>query len=906
MHPKRKTAQIDRLAGAIAYIATDFERFGSAFLDALLEIPMDHKGTNLLGFPIAGVVDTVSDDGRIAAEYSAEKDYFDGEMTKAERDLLKAVNSKPSATEIFLLSGQRKRPQKAQDFETRMGARHEMLGRTLHLWGSEEIASKLVEELLFSDAAIRKLSPYLPELQRVFEEEAASSLAPRPDRTHIDRQAIDAGIAARLEAQGGVAISGIGGIGKSAAAAAYADRHQDDFDLVIWLEGREVQGVQSLHALPLYRGGEQRNIAALLRTRACLLIIDDADPTLTIAALKALCGARSRVILTQRLAAADSYPLPMLDRADAQGLLAEDVQPCPAEVFEVIWETVNGHPLTLGLMNAAVRQGASWADIETDCRAVGDLPDDRGQPLADRLLSRLRPALERELSVFAWAEQPACAREFLDEIILPLGMRKLRANGLMSVDRTEISRLHDIVFAALAPQQWCSPERREELDQALASYLLLTAGESGLRFWITARVLRPKLELLVSEGNANPVFRYALLAIWDTGELRPELVSDPVVEAEALRGRNPAPLAVLTVIEAIEQLFLFEKRESDTVAADRLRERLIAFDTLAALPGLSDLEVAQIRHHKGKALKRLGETEAAAILFEEVLAGPAPISETRLQLIDVYRTDRTKVARAVALADQILTRSADSEEVSYSVFLGAVERLPWGGGAWRSDLIRKHASAIENTIVEAAELGVQQAYRTFGAVGRYLSTEEPALFSSIFGRLTKPSLESLESDDDKFSWGEIYFEASRLAGADKAALQSLALSFYQAEANPQRFHLQRKAELLIDMGKAAEAEGMLRARDDLERSEWIQRLMARARLTQGDAADALHWIDRALEGLRAEHFRSEFLELRYDIRSALNDANALDDLKLARDASQKKNETARLAERLRQFGVAEV
>lgn len=200
--------------------------------------------------------------------------------------------------------------------------------------------------------------------------------------------------------------------------------------------------------------------------------------------------------------------------------------------------------------------------------------------------------------------------------------------------------------------QWCTPARREGLDQALANYLILTAGETGLRFWTTARVLRPKLERLVSEGNPNPVFRYALLAIWDAGELRPELVPDPVAEAEALRRRNPAPLAVLAVIEAIEQLFLFEKREGDDVAADRLRGRLVAFDTLAELPCLSDLEVAQIQHHKGKALKRLGETEAAALLFEEVLAGPVPISETRLQLIDVLRAPLALLALAAAPADQ--------------------------------------------------------------------------------------------------------------------------------------------------------------------------------------------------------------------------------------------------------------
>jgi hypothetical protein len=78
--------------------------------------------------------------------------------------------------------------------------------------------------------------------------------------------------------------------------------------------------------------------------------------------------------------------------------------------------------------------------------------------------------------------------------------------------------------------------------------------------------------------------------------------------------------------------------------------------------------------------------------------------------------------------------------------------------------------------------------------------------------------------------------------------------------------------------EAAEGEAQPREREDLEKSEWIQRLMARARLAQGDAFDALVWIDKVLARLKAEHFRSEFLELRYDIRSVLGDDEASEDI----------------------------
>ncbi len=904
MNPKRKTAQIDRLAKAIGYIATDFERFGTLFLDALLEIPLNHQGTNLLGYPVAGVVDSVSDDGKVVAEYSDVSKYFSGKMEKAADDLEKALMRKPGATDVFLLSGQPKRPRISQAFEARVQAWPTMQGKVLHLWGAEEIASHIVEELIFSDTVVRRLAPYLPELQRIRDEEATSRLAPAPDRRRLLRPQVNAELSGRLRANPTVTISGLGGLGKSAAAAAFAADHEDDYDLVIWLDSGEIRRPEDLHALALVRGGESRNVAALLRTRACLLIVDDASADVSAEAIAALCGPRSHVILTRRAVTLDSYELPWLSRAEAEAMLGQAPEQCPRGVLDVIWSRVGGHPLTLGLMGAAVTQGAAWSDIAADCEAVERL-DDNGQLLADRLLGRLRTGLQSELSVFAWAGQPTCGQDFLEAVVQPLGVRKLRGNGLTAADRSGVVRLHDVVFAALRNGEWITRERRAELDAALESYLVTAAGEAGLRLWTIGRVLRPKLEALVASGVRSPAFRYTLLSVWDPGELWPDLVGDPQADAEALIGARPPALAVMAVIEAIEQLFLYEKLQSDDAAEAGLRARLPTFDVLASLPELTDRRVAEIQHHKGKALKRLGETAAAAELFETVLAGPIPMHETRLQLIDIHRTDPTKVVRVVELVDDILGRVVGEEEVTYSVFLGVVERLPWGSGFWRADVIRRHAPAIEYTVVAAANVGVQQAFRAFAAIGRYLSGEEPELFARILAQLPEPSVDALDTDSDRFAWAEIYAEAAKLPGADWDRLRAQAMTLYDAEVRPQRFHLQRRAELLIDMDRAPEAEAHLRPRDDLETSEWIQRLMARARLAQQDAAGALGWIDKALERLKATHFLSEFLELRYDVRRALGDANAGEDLLRAWEASQKDAERTRLDARLRDAGIAQ-
>jgi hypothetical protein len=81
---------------------------------------------------------------------------------------------------------------------------------------------------------------------------------------------------------------------------------------------------------------------------------------------------------------------------------------------------------------------------------------------------------------------------------------------------------------------------------------------------------------------------------------------------------------------------------------------------------------------------------------------------------------------------------------------------------------------------------------------------------------------------------------------------------------PRDFDIQRHAELLLDMGRAEKAEILLKAHRQFDSSCWIHRLMARARLAQGDAPMALTWIDRALSDDKGVSRHDEFRELRYD------------------------------------------
>jgi hypothetical protein len=897
MHSKRRAALIETLAQGVEQVGPEFERFAGIVMSTRADVRLTHAGVNLRGYPVAGVVDSESDDGREAVEYSDRRGYFNGSMTKAEGDLLKILEDRPAAKQIYLVAGERARPQKVADFKARVRAWPQMAGKALSFFGSEEIATEIVDHLLLDEQAVGRLTPYLSDLQRIFDEEAAAALVPTLPSDTLPRPNVDVEIVARLAAKPVLTISGMGGLGKSVAAMAYADAHRGAYQIRIWLDGDEVKRAEILRAFPLVRAGDPRNIAGLLEAGGCLLVIDDAHEYLSIEALTKYCGRGSHVILTRRLGQAGAYELPLMTRDEARAILDAAGPACPPAVFETIWASVNGYPLCLSLLRATARSGVPWDDLADDCRAVGKLLDGTGIRLVDRLLGRLKNHVRQELSVFLWAGLPAVDTAFLTHEVARVGVRNLNAYCLTSVDRGGLVRLHDVVFAALKSLDWCDAARSAELDQALQAFIVKVANEPGLRMWALVRALMPKLEAMVAAGLDEGPCLYALLTVWEPDEVRLDLVGNPVTAAARLPHGPRGPLAVISVIEAVEQLFLVDKHEGDRVARKRLEERMPVFAALAALPDLTSRERAQIQHHEGKALKRLNRPAEAAERFEAVLAGPFPMDEARLQLVTIYRSDPKKTAETIALVNGVFARWGAGEDVTYSVILGLIERLPAGEGRWRNDIIASHAEAIKTTIVEASNQGVGQGPRAFAPLGRFISTEMPDLFMDIFRQIPAPVLEGLSADGDRFAWAEIYAEAARIAGVDAVALRADALRFYDAMVKPADFHVQRRAELLIDMAHAAEAEAVLLSLAEQKSTEWVERLLARTRLALGDPAGALVRINAALALLKAEHFRSEFLELRYDIRSKLRDVHARQDLEDAVAASQKKAEGQRLSER---------
>lgn len=880
MREAQRVEHIDRLITGIGLIGPGsmFERFGAKFLDHHLEVGLVHRGLNAQLNPVGGTVDSVDDPGRIAGEYSIEKDYFQARWEKPTNDLLHVVRSHPDVKDIYLLSSQLATAAGIKAAKDRVGAWPGFSDRTIHFYDARRIAEVIVDEMLLEDGAMRALVEHLPVLDRILNEHQATLTLPAVDPRRVTLPSVEAAIDAALSEENPVvAISGVAGTGKSDAAAAYAEIRRDLYKVPMWVEGSELTKLADLSALRLWRGGADLNVAGLLKSRACLLVIDDLPPEIALSDLKALCGPGSRVLVTRRETAAGDVSIPALSPTEARQILDRDLaEPCPEPVLDALMKAVGGHPMSFALVNTAVATNmATWAEVGEDCDSVAEFSDGR-ERLADRVLGRLKPLLARELTVFEWVGASSCDHRFLRAAIRTPGMAKIRGQGLLAADRPTVARLHDVVYASLTVQKWLTNERAAVLDRQLDDHLADVIAEESLALLILATTMRAKLESIAA-ARFSPAVLLALLYLWRPDELERGLVGDPEAHLADLEERGVPATYVETrfIVESIECLYRADKVASIGDARARLAERLPLFTRLLSLKVVNPLSHAETRHHWGKALKILGQIDEASEQFEAVMSGPHPLDATRLQLIRLYAG---KSDRAVELADEILTAAETPLTVISSVVLGVVENLSWARGDALDKLFAKHGDLIEREIIQAANAGLEQAYTALATVGRYWSWHEPGRLRKIFDAV--PVMPP-EAADDRTSGalGEILLKLGKYPA--NYELQNAAVAYFQSIKDPKDFQLQKYGEVLIDLGRFPEAEAAIRSAGKLSEDAFLNYRLSQAMLGQGRADEAMAAIELALARLQGDKFRASFLEQRFLARKAQGDPLAVEDLDAA-------------------------
>lgn len=881
MNPQTRSLLIQRVIDSLAIVGPGsiFERFGVVFVERHGDVRLVQRGSSVGGSPVGGALDAVSEDGRVVVEASIVKGYFSGAMAKPWGDLDHALQLAPLAEDIYLLGSQRAETGVIEAMVNTASEQGRMTGRRLHLMDSRSIAEVIIDTLMLRDEAIDDLAEHLPVLADIRDDHPASLRAPPVSPLYVPNGAVDAELDRRLETEACVEIGGIGGIGKSQSAAACLLRSEDRFEYRFWVSGREIDSVERLSSVPVRRGGAERNVSALLRRNGTFLVIDDADPSLAVDRLASLCGPDSRILITRQNPSSGAFSMPTMEERQARELLGKGLDVEPSEqVFQTIWGAVGGHPLSLVMLNAAAREGVPWTELAEDFQNIAMMPAD-GARLADRILGRLRPALEEELCMFQWAGQTHCDRAFFRHVVGPLRLRAFERHGLTAPEGAASIRIHDIVFTALKSLNWLTAENARRIDGHLEAFIVQQIREDGHGLHLIAAQLRDKITSNVANGDRRPAFLYALAMIWMGSAIPVHLLPDPLKEARRLKSLRAADndVAILVVLESIEATARGLRQSAGNDAATTwLRTVLRSYDDLAAMSGLNPRQAAEIKHHRAKTLRILGQHSEAERLFEEVVAS-YPLNDAKLQLLrSVGRRPQGHEA-ARRYASEIIAAKLDGGSVSPSLLMALGDALNGARETWAGDLIERHEELFLSEALYSAAIGIPQGYHSVASFVRALVWHAPGRVDEVLARLPEPTPLMLDDDQSRGGYGEIMLLAAEVG--DRSVHLNRALDAYQVLKTPDQYQRRKLGETFYKLGLHPEAEAVLETIEDKGGRIWLAHNLSQVKLALGKHEDALELADEAVVGAKGvnEKYRSSFLLQRAKVKMAL-DLDPADDI----------------------------
>ena len=849
-----------------------WERFGHRMAEVIFGEALTHRGQTVSGKPIGYTVDSASGNALRVAEYSSEERYF-VDLEKPTNDYEHVRGLHPYVQEVLLLSNRESGPDTLTDVDN---WEYEMIQRDgiqLSVLGAREIAEKVADDVISDRYLAERIAPYLEPLQRLEAEFATTNLVPPLPNSAVKRERLESDLRQKLAEERVAVLAGMSGMGKTLAAIAFANDERTK-RACIWAADLSIRSIEDLAGIDVANRGIQLPLLGMLKSRPCLLVLDDlrcqGDIDELADALVKHCGADSGVLITSQISASPRFTVEIQFATDseAQGILNYGVEdPCPEALFPVIVQSAGRLPLALALLNGSAREGIDWKALSHDAARVAELPvSEKATRLADVLLERWRKSIDGGLQVFLWTQEPRVHEGFY---------RRLATNGVANLIRRlrfsddsvpDTHRLHDIAWAAVQIANPPVVVNEDRLKRALDSYVreLSTSDAWTLELNHFARLHHSLLRRLVYSRNYEPGHLYA----WLHFPGRPALndLPDPVATAQFAASEPLDTFLVQTAAELAEQFTRIAVSEARRNGAqvDQVK-LLLPFETLLAAPNLSVEARFHVRHHRAKALKRLGRYEEAVAECDRLLREAGPLASTRLLIARTLTEGVIKDTKAGARAREILFQLldealADSNAVSMSVTLAAAELLRrkvvlpnW------ADVFARFGKLLKDRIVAANLRGLEQSTLTLASLSADWSRNDPEDFVGVVRAMNIPAAEHIDAEDELTSWGEIF---GAMATAEPATGQDhleRALSFLTRCASS--YGMTHKANVLTLLNRPKES---LRVLDELatlypQRANdlWVIQRRAEATLATGDPVGALQFSRRVVDQIKVgeRHFR---------------------------------------------------
>ncbi|WP_111828147.1 hypothetical protein [Acinetobacter colistiniresistens] len=886
----------EEISGSLA--GNNFERFGYIISDHYFsDYEMINKGTNVDGAPVGHIVDSVSTDASVVTEYSSEKDYFSN-LKKIKKDIKHSFNHyKGSLTKLLLLGSSSCRPKMQTLLNKRAARIKKHLNFEIIVWDSRMISEYIIDEMLFDESDIGRLSYYLPYLRQIRNESILNLSLPQKFDKYVSREEIEDPLVERLQSGESIVISGLGGSGKSSLANSIAHKIKYDFEIVIWLDASSVERLEDLGAWDLYRNSHILNLLGIIKSRRCLLILDNLSINSSTEELEGICSNNSVIIATRReVHFSSDYNLPLLDENSARQILENNIgTACPDEIFALLYELIGGYPLVYSLMNANLISGEyEWEDIRLDCDSIHQYSDDKNKLLAERLLGHLGEAYKNELSFIRSCRGKQIDSSFAKSAIRPIGISKLKRSAVLTQASRDLLKIHDIVYEILGHINLDDFDISNEMSDYLT--------DKREKDWSSFLKVSCRHEELISyllKENKTEILQYSHIISRNPADVEITCLQNLDEQLDSIRGacnNQSVSIKASLILETIEVLYRVtrdgEGENSWEKAQAFLKTSLSIYDELVSLEFVDASLKAIIKHHKAKALLWINDEESkcqAKIIFSELSSQETHLREAQLQLARILIKENDSDGAKDLIESILDSPNSQDNKASISVYLATFELLSRKQlSTFRSEFNNRFSRTVSELIKESMSYGYDQAYRAFSVFSQNWSFQKPEEFLDLFGSLSLPNARGMKDDYAKRSIANLYLQAGKVYESqcmEKAKpMFFLALEYYDHIGNKNAFDKRRIAEIYCRACEHETSEkNSLALFEENNEDPFVLYWLSKAQFNLDKFPDSLLNIEAAINYLKTDNvqYKSSFLELQSDILKGRGDENYVEILKEA-------------------------
>jgi tetratricopeptide (TPR) repeat protein len=610
----------DLISEIVAMGAGDLELVGHALIEHIEGQRLIHRGLNKDYRPVGYTVDTYSQDSTVVGEYSAKKNYFDNSakkddppvFTKIEDDIDHALTH-GTPKKIYLIASQEEPESfRAQFLSTPHGIRHATI---LNIIDARLLAKYIYDFSITNAESAAFFADFFPEFWLNLQNYEYYGRVPGACAAYEPNTlALDALRGHYTSGRHICVLYGLSGAGKTQTAIDFVHREASHFADYVWIGGEDWKKDTPLTSVQRARGGVPFNIAGAFNSRKTLLIIDSFERAVdvgTFAELETGFGIGSVVLVTSQLYSPGSalyVATPILSSETAAKILGED----PAQLSELsskFIEVCRFSPLILATARSISDLDGSRDELYKDVLDnPGALAQGDGTSIMKAVLRRLQDGSRKALVKIADSGSTMHDSKFLAHFIGLVERVNLQKLAILQTSSVPgVLKVHDLI---------CEAVKEAPGSQIIAAAVESYVGE--LEGEMVPSVLR-QIQLCASQLRNDDQARGVRTPDWLLYALL-QVDRDVSVNWADLHKMDIASItplaAVLCIVDAKEaHAYLIQNEDERT---QYYRESAAAyqdaFDSTEA-----EGTRAELLHHKGKALRRVGLLDQAHECFLEVL-----------------------------------------------------------------------------------------------------------------------------------------------------------------------------------------------------------------------------------------------------------------------------------------------